>query len=200
MAGGTVFGAGFGVGFDNIAWHTAAGLSQRATFLAFHSHYGVDLFFILSGYLIANLLQSGKMSTSQFLWRRFLRIYPPFLASLLVIILLSIPVFHLKLNATNLLANLFFLNGFFDLEVVPLNPVTWSLFYEAIFYFIAAILYARAGQHGMAWHGRNYAQTKLCFGNRHRLQCFTDAFLAHAKCGAVGLFRAFFLRHLAENN
>ena len=57
----------FGPEFANTPWHAINGFSESAIFIAFHSHYGVDVFFILSGYLIANVLQRGNVSTSQFL-------------------------------------------------------------------------------------------------------------------------------------
>ena len=54
---------------------------------------GVDLFFVLSGYLVSGLVfdeyvKYGAVSFRRFLWRRALRIYPPFYAMLVLALLL----------------------------------------------------------------------------------------------------------------
>jgi len=56
---------------------------------------GVDLFFVLSGFLISGLLfreydRHGQIKLSRFLARRGLRIYPPFYAFLAITVLLQI--------------------------------------------------------------------------------------------------------------
>lgn len=58
-------------------------------------YYGVDMFFVLSGYfLIGRQLQAGSnFSLSQFVSKRFCRLLPPLIATVLVITLLSALVF-----------------------------------------------------------------------------------------------------------
>jgi peptidoglycan/LPS O-acetylase OafA/YrhL len=54
--------------------------------------YGVFVFFILSGFLITrSRLQTS--TTTQYLWKRFLRIYPAYFVSILVTIILVCPFF-----------------------------------------------------------------------------------------------------------
>jgi peptidoglycan/LPS O-acetylase OafA/YrhL len=56
---------------------------------------GVDLFFVLSGFLIGGLLLSelarhGRINVSRFLWRRGLKIYPPYFVFLAYLMLLPV--------------------------------------------------------------------------------------------------------------
>jgi peptidoglycan/LPS O-acetylase OafA/YrhL len=129
-----------GVNTDNAEWKDLTGAGAKACYFLAHSTYGVDLFFILSGYLIAHLLASRETRLGTFLWHRFLRVYPAFLLSLLIAAGIGVRWFGHELTPSGLMANLFFLNGLFDLGVKAYNPVTWSLFFEASFYLLAAVL------------------------------------------------------------
>jgi peptidoglycan/LPS O-acetylase OafA/YrhL len=107
------------------------------------SNYGVSCFFILSGFLIARItFDNLKFSTRNFLVHRFFRLYPAFLVS--AFISWSVGYFYthyMKINLVEAVMNLFFLNGFFMIGEIPsLNFVTWSLFYEMIFYFSVPLI------------------------------------------------------------
>jgi exopolysaccharide production protein ExoZ len=100
---------------------------------------GVDLFFVLSGYLIYGTLISRPQPFGRFMSRRVKRIYPAFLAVFLVYVALSfafpaenkIPV--LASDAIlYLLQNLLLLPGLFPIE--PMITVAWSLSYEMAYY------------------------------------------------------------------
>ena len=122
-------------------------LSSQVAYVLFRSHYGVYLFFVISGFLIGRIVvTSQSRSYSQFMKRRLLRIYPPFLFSLAAIVLfrityqggydaLSRPTF------LGVLENLVFLNGLpaLNVQVIVPNNVTWSLFYEMAFYLVLPI-------------------------------------------------------------
>lgn len=60
--------------------------------------YGVDMFFVLSGYfLIGRQLQEGStLSLSQFVSKRFCRLLPPLIATVLATVLLSVLIFPAK--------------------------------------------------------------------------------------------------------
>ncbi len=98
-------------------------------------HIGVDLFFVLSGFLIFYVLTSQPMSLTKFMQKRFRRLLP---AHGFVIFLILL-VFHQNLpglswhTAFHVLSNLFFLNQFIA-GVPALSFVSWSLSYELVFY------------------------------------------------------------------
>jgi peptidoglycan/LPS O-acetylase OafA/YrhL len=104
------------------------------------SHYGVDLFFVLSGYFICSILQSPKITAGQFLLNRFLRIYPAFLVSMVAALLIWHYVLRQPVALDTIAKNLLFLNGILFLQIPALNGVTWSLFYECTFYLGISLL------------------------------------------------------------
>src|SRR5262249_13825313 len=108
-------------------------------------HCGVDLFFVLSGYIIYGSLINRRLSYSGFLTRRVQRLYPAFICVCAIYLLLSlaIPAVSKIPNALGeaaifLLENLLFLPGIFDLPV--LVTVSWSLSYELFFYLTLPLL------------------------------------------------------------
>lgn len=102
---------------------------------------GVDLFFVLSGFLIYGSLLSRKQAFFQFIGRRIQRIYPTFTVVFLLYVGLSfvfrseskIPVDPME-AALYLAQNFLLLPGLLPIE--PLITVAWSLSYE-MFYYLA---------------------------------------------------------------
>ncbi len=100
---------------------------------------GVDLFFLLSGYLVYGLLVGRKTTLSEFLRRRWKRIYPVFLVVFVLYLALS-AAFPARSKIPDgwadggfyLAVNLLLLPGIVD--VPPLIRVAWSLSYEVVFY------------------------------------------------------------------
>lgn len=108
------------------------------------SHHGVDLFFMLSGFLIYRIWTKGEGRSSYggFIGRRFLRIYPAFLLSLAACCWVYVGRLHwFPLDGKALAQNFLFLNGCPGFDVRPYNNVTWSLFYEFFFYLIFPLLF-----------------------------------------------------------
>ena len=102
---------------------------------------GVDLFFVLSGYLIYGLLMRRDVPFVKYIARRIQRIYPAFLAVFALYLVLS--VLYPKESklpddpltaSVYVLQNLIFMPGLFDIE--PIITVAWSLSYE-VFYYLA---------------------------------------------------------------
>ena len=130
----------FGTYSEGISW-----LRSTSLYLGIIGNSGVDLFFLLSGYLIYGGLIRKKVSYTSFLKRRVERLYPTFLAvlSLYVALCFLMPAYS-KLPASPfraglyLLENLFFLPGIFHIE--PLITVCWSLSYEWAFYVTIPVL------------------------------------------------------------
>jgi peptidoglycan/LPS O-acetylase OafA/YrhL len=117
-----------GVDPDRVSIHSLSGGAAVLQFF-FRSHYGVDLFFVLSGLLMADIAARRWPGTRAFLGRRALRIYPAYLASLALGIAAAAWMFHHEVTAAHVAANAVFLHGFFVLGFPALNPVSWSLSY-----------------------------------------------------------------------
>jgi peptidoglycan/LPS O-acetylase OafA/YrhL len=111
---------------------------------------GVDLFFVLSGYLIYGTVIAKRVDYLRFMKRRVQRIYPTFLTVFVIYLVLSfvfptenkIPKDPEK-GALYVLQNLFLLPGLFDIR--PIITVAWSLSYEFFFYLLIPILVAFTG-------------------------------------------------------
>lgn len=103
---------------------------------------GVDLFFVLSGYLIYGSLISREQNFFVFMRRRVQRIYPVFVVVLAVYIALSfvfssenkIPSPFIYGGLIYIAQNLLLLPGIVDVE--PIIAVAWSLTYEMLYYLM----------------------------------------------------------------
>lgn len=108
---------------------------------------GVDIFLVLSGFLITSLLirefiKNGKINIKLFFIRRFLRISPPFYLYLFIILCLN-PIFELHLNLENILVAIFYISNFVDITRNSwLTVHTWSLSLEEQFYLIWPFIFS----------------------------------------------------------
>ena len=101
---------------------------------------GVDLFFVLSGYLVSGLLfaeyrSRGTLSVRRFYARRAWKIYPAFYAMLAATVA-GVAVTHGLPPAANLFSEAFFLQSY--LPGFWLH--TWSLAVEEHFYFVLPLV------------------------------------------------------------
>jgi peptidoglycan/LPS O-acetylase OafA/YrhL len=100
---------------------------------------GVDVFFVLSGFIIAyanNNFVARPAKTVTFLKRRFIRIFPIYwvIITLFLTIQLLFPFYyksHFELGAANLISTYLLLPGH-----AMINGVSWSLTNELFFYFL----------------------------------------------------------------
>jgi peptidoglycan/LPS O-acetylase OafA/YrhL len=118
--------------------------------IAFHANVvsfgwiGVDLFFVLSGFLISGLLfadleENGRIRVGRFLLRRGFKIYPPFYAFLFATAIL------IPSNRNHLVPELLFLQNYRLLNPLISDTLsawvhTWSLAVEEHFYFVLPIV------------------------------------------------------------
>jgi exopolysaccharide production protein ExoZ len=117
--------------------------------LANFGHHGVDIFFILSGFLMMKVsFDDNKLiGSARFLFRRILRIYPAFAASLILGAWIRVQILDWDFNLEDFLLNFLFLNAIPELGIVPYNFVTWSLGYEFAFYLLVPLIFlAPAGR------------------------------------------------------
>lgn len=153
---------------------TGAWLSVDSAVLTFTSFLhaigsaGVDLFFVLSGYLIYGSLMTRQQTFVRFMSRRIVRIYPAFTAVFVVYIVLSFTFpTESKIpgspgdGALYLLQNFLLLPGFFP--ITPMITVAWSLSYEIFFYAAMpwAIVLLNMRQRGLAWRVIFFAAVAL---------------------------------------
>lgn len=119
---------------------------------------GVDLFFVLSGYLIYGSIISRPQPFLPFIRRRIARIYPAFCAVFALYLLLSY-VFPQESRIPKVAAdawlyvfqNFLLLPGVFPIE--PIITVAWSLSYE-MFYYLAiplAVTVFKLRERSTAW-------------------------------------------------
>lgn len=127
------------------SFHTGASL--RWPPLAIYGCTGVLLFFALSGYLLfqpfARSIARGDAfpSIPRFYARRFIRIYPPYLAALLVFVALRYATHTGAPTAGSILlhASLLF-NYTRGVNYFSINPVFWSLAIEMQFYLLLPLI------------------------------------------------------------
>ena len=110
------------------------------------SHLGVDLFFVLSGFLIyGSIIKKSKFNPLTYTKRRFERIYPTFLFVFIIYLFLSflfpseskIPS-SLSDGFVYIIQNLLLLPGLF--KITPIITVAWSLSYEVFFYLMIPVV------------------------------------------------------------
>lgn len=118
--------------------------------------FGVDIFFVISGYLITSLIlndiSKGNFSLIQFYERRIRRIFPALITVLLFTFILFNQIYleeELKKLSQSILSSLLFYSNFYFLNFGSyFNPVnesfpllhTWSLSIEEQFYLFFPIL------------------------------------------------------------
>ncbi|HEX5801623.1 MAG TPA: acyltransferase [Azospira sp.] len=106
--------------------------------LARYGYLGVDLFFLISGFVI--LMSAAGGGLRQFVVSRAVRLYPAFWACCTLSFVAIVAFGGERFSATpgQYLLNLTLLGGF--LGVPPIDGVYWSLFVEMKFYALVAIV------------------------------------------------------------
>ena len=116
-------------------------------------HIAVDLFFILSGFLISASYERSSSAWS-YLWKRVARIYPGFLLLSLVTLVLFVPLAHAHIEGesfaakfSNVAGHTLWLaewkySGAFASNPAPgvINGSLWSIYYEFWFYIGVLVL------------------------------------------------------------
>ena len=127
-------------------WQMRRGIDNLYDRAASFGWLGVPVFFVVSGYCI--YVASAKIKNPQtFFLKRFLRIYPPYLASLFVVCsIIAVRVFLTGTNDITVLPRSY--EGFIYILALLTEPVTsvkainwvyWTLTVELSFYLIVAL-------------------------------------------------------------
>lgn len=114
---------------------------QVAAYIYSVGHIGVDLFFVLSGYLIYGMLIQKHRRLKSYLHRRIQRIYPTFTVVFAIYLVLSglFPSQSKIPSGWNdalifIIQNYLLMPGLFD--VTAIITVAWSLSYEFFYYLL----------------------------------------------------------------
>lgn len=122
---------------------------------AFNGDKGVDVFFVMSGFLISGILfrqidKEGQMNLKNFYLRRYLRLTPVYYFTLTIYWFMNGP------NSEWIWANFLYINNFIDYSHQAVGW-TWSLAIEEQFYFIYPLLlivilkYSKSPGYVMLW-------------------------------------------------
>lgn len=106
------------------------------------SYLAVDLFFLLSGYVLARTYEHRMPAAPAFLFARFRRLWPPIAAGVAVCTL-----FYVAQGVGLATLVPYVVTGLAILPalafVIPLNPPAWSIFFELVANFAHALVFRR---------------------------------------------------------
>lgn len=123
--------------FMVLTCHYAYLITEERTVLNF-LWTGVDLFFVISGFVFAKLIFSSQVNVIAFFIKRFFRIYPLYFVSLIIYFLLS---GNNPAKVNYFIHHIFFLHTTNSKEeAFFFNPAFWSLPVEIEFYLFIPIL------------------------------------------------------------
>lgn len=107
-----------------------------------YGHYGVELFFVISGFVIFMTLHKVK-DVREFAIKRFVRLFPTYWICLILTVVFTFLLKSGEMNKitfTQLLINITMIQGVF--EVPDIDGAYWSLLPELFFYGFVAFIYA----------------------------------------------------------
>ena len=142
------------IDFDTFRWERATSFVDLAAYYFWASHYGVDLFFFLSGFLIFRMLSRPAFAYRTFLGNRLLRLYPAFAVALSIYCLYIGLFWNKHYDWPTIVSNFLMLQGIWELGITPIVVPTWSLTFEWLFYlaFPAILLLPRIRGGLSLWH------------------------------------------------
>ena len=154
--------AAFAVFFHHVGFHSGRTYDGAIGRYIGRLDIGVPIFFVLSGFLLFRPIAAAVIDerplrpTAEYLWRRFMRIYPAFWVALALIVLFTSEDLGLADGiTTSLLSHIYWTE-----HVVGPIPQAWSLATEVSFY-LALPLFARLLIPWLADRGRPHRRNAL---------------------------------------
>lgn len=150
-----------------VAFHSLGGRAQDFSIGA----GGVDIFFVISGFIMASLMLGAESKPGTFLWRRIIRIIPLYWATTFLVFAVARikPAFlhNTDTSFDGLARSLAFIpyKTADEATIAPVLPQGWTLDYEMVFYFLCA--------------------AALCLQAAHRLKIICAALIGFAGFGTL---------------
>jgi peptidoglycan/LPS O-acetylase OafA/YrhL len=133
-------------------------LGQRTTLLGLPipasavGEVGVQMFFVLSGFLIAtSVLAPREFSARDYGWKRAFRILPLYYVSLLVVLVGNAVLNNQGASLADIATHLVLLHGLFPHYQTSISGVLWTLSIEWLFYGLLLLLATRMRRPGEGW-------------------------------------------------
>jgi peptidoglycan/LPS O-acetylase OafA/YrhL len=154
-------------GYTQVVGKHMPGLDLIAT----DGHFGVYLFFIISGFVIFMTLERSAKA-ADFSVSRFARLWPPYLvcAGLTSLLIVAMDFNPNHLTVGDALLNVLMMNKL--LGNISIDPSYWTLTYEVLFYAGAAMIFfvlkiKRIEWACLAWLGLSFAARVSSFDQHH---------------------------------
>lgn len=126
-----------------IALSSSDHFSGAFNFFHDYGHYGVQVFFVVSGFIIPLSLYRAQYKIGQygrFLYKRVLRLHPPYLVALALSLIIGYAAFKVRNLVFPETVESIFLSVFY-FHVSETNPVFWTLVVEAQYYMFIGVVF-----------------------------------------------------------
>ena len=148
-----VFLIAFMMHIGNLLLPAQLGVSSRGNYiyqlLLWEAGYGVQLFFIISGFILAlpfakeKLQRQKKVDLKNYYWKRVTRIEPLYIITMILYFAMRVYLLHYNTFMEllpNFFASIFYVHNIVYNSASAINGVAWSLEVEVQFYLLAPLL------------------------------------------------------------
>jgi peptidoglycan/LPS O-acetylase OafA/YrhL len=123
----------------------STGLSEQIKYTGIFGHLGVEMFFVISGFVLPWSMHRGAYRLGllkSFLLRRYVRLFPPYLAAIVLSLLVGAATQWTRYDWpswSTVLGNVFYISPVINKPWI--SPVFWTLGIELQFYLFLGVLY-----------------------------------------------------------
>ena len=121
---------------------------QTINILIQHGAVAVSFFYVLSGFFLTYVYYNTTIDITKYYKNRFFRLYPVFLFSTLIFILIA-SWFNVPMDFMGLFPNMLLIQAWIPTLALSLNAPMWSLSVEVFFYTIFPALLAWVKKYGI---------------------------------------------------